>query len=286
MPRHRIRGCRSTAVGVVVATAVLAMIMTPQAPAVQASSPPGQPADQPVDQLGCADQVFDPSAVASTTLATTAAEVAARIDADLHVRIEGSLDGDIDGRERLLEQACSSWLGTDGLRAPNLLVVMVSPSERSTSIYYGEKYYATLSATDSQIEEFVMNPRFKEEAVEGGLIDGLNAIEVAIGGGGVPQAQQPAYDPTAFTYTPSHASSDDEGNGLPIAGIIGLIVLLVLVTAFSTWAKANGWASTSNSSGYRRGWSSSSSRSFSSSSSHHSSSSSHHSGGGGSSSHW
>jgi len=151
-----------------------------------------------------------------------------------------------------------------------------------------------LSIADSQIQEFVMNPRFKEGDVAGGLLDGLAAIKVAVNGGGVPQAHAPIYDPTDFTYTPanySSSSSSSDGDGLPVAGIIGLIVLVLLVSAFSSWAKANGWATTSSNSGYRRSWSSSSSsHSFSSSSSHHSSSSSsgssHHSGGGGSSSHW
>ena len=252
------------------------------------------PTDPSADLLGCADLVFDQPGVGSDALAAMAAEIATELHADLHVRIEGSLDGDTDAREQRLETECAGWLGSDGLRVPDLLVVMVSPSERSTSIYYGENYYATLSAADSQIQEFVMNPRFKEGDVAGGLVDGLAAIKIAVEGGGVPQAQAPSYDPTDFTYTPtnySSSSSSGDGDGLPVAGIIGLIVLVLLVTAFSAWAKANEWATSSSSSGYRRSsWGSSSSHSFSSSSSHHSSShsssSSHHSGGGGSSSHW
>lgn len=251
----------------------------------------------PADPLGCAELVFDQSGVASDALATAAAEIATALNADLHVRIEGNLDGDTDGRERRLEAECAGWLGSDGLRVPDLLVVMVSPSERSTSIYYGDDFYPTLAAADAQIQEFVMNPRFKEGSIEGGLLDGLAAIKVAVEGGGVPQAQAPIYDPTDFTYTPTNhassaSSSSSDDDDFPVAGIIGLIVLVLLVTAFSSWAKANGWATSSSSSGYRRSWSSSSSRSFSSSShhssssSHHSSSSSHHSGGGGSSSHW
>lgn len=259
-----------------------------------ATVPPSDPtATAPADPLGCADLVFDQPGLGSDALETTAAQIAAQLHADLHVRIEGNLDGDTDAREHRLETECSGWVGSDGLRLPDLLVVMVSPSERSTSIYYGEDFYSTLSTADSQIQEFVMNPRFKDGDVAGGLVDGLNAIKVAVGGGGVPQAHAPIYDPTDFTYTPTNYSStsSSDGDGLPVAGIIGLIVLVLLVTAFSSWAKANGWATTSSNSGYRRSWSSSSSsRGFSSSSSHRSSSrrssSSRHSGGGGSSSHW
>ena len=253
------------------------------------------PTDPPADPLGCAAQVFDQPGVGSAELSTAAAEIATELHADLHVRIEGNVDGDTDVRERRLEAACTGWLGSDGLRAPNLLVVMVSPSERSTSIYYGEDFYDALAATDSQIQEFVMNPRFKEGDFAGGLVDGLTAIKLAVEGGGVPQARAPIYDPTDFTYTPTKNSSSSSGDsdGAPIAGIVALIALVLLVTAFSSWAKATGWATSSSDTGYRRSsWGSSSSRGFSSSSSHHSSSSSHgsssshHSGGGGSSSHW
>ena len=272
------------------AVVALSCIVLSAPGAVGATVPPTDPS---ADPLGCADLVFDQPGIGSDALATTAAAIASELHADLHVRIEGNLDGDTDAREHRLEAECAGWLGSDGLRVPDLLVVMVSPSERSTSIYYGEDFYATLSPADSQIQEFVMNPRFKQGDVVGGLIDGLAAIKVAVEGGGVPQAVAPIYDPTDFTYTPNHSSpsSGGDGDGLPVAGIIALIVLVLLVTAFSSWAKSNGWATSSSSSGYRRrSWGSSSSHSFSSSSHYSSSSShsssSHHSGGGGSSSHW
>src|SRR3954454_11543008 len=88
----------------------------------------------PDDLLGCADQVFDPAGVTTDALVAKAAETATDLHANLHVRVERSLDGDIDGRERRLESACAGWLGGDGLRQPSLLVVMVSPTEHSTSI--------------------------------------------------------------------------------------------------------------------------------------------------------
>ena len=116
------------------------------APPTEPSTPPvTDPSTEPVpDPLGCADLVYDRSGVASDRLATTAAAIADELHADLHVRIEGNLDGDIDGREQLLETECPGWT-VEGLRAPDLLIVMVSPSERSTSIYYGENFYETLS---------------------------------------------------------------------------------------------------------------------------------------------
>src|SRR5688500_12533584 len=120
MPQLRSRGALST---LLIPAAVLAMPMwSIAAPSIAATGSP------PPDPLGCAEQVFDTAGVTSIDLEATAARIADVLDADLHVRIEGSLDGDIDGRQRRLETECEGWLEADGLRASNLLVVMVSPS--------------------------------------------------------------------------------------------------------------------------------------------------------------
>ncbi|MCU1391416.1 MAG: hypothetical protein JWL72_4754 [Ilumatobacteraceae bacterium] len=245
------------------------------------------------DPLGCADQVFDPTSVASTALADTVDVVARDLDADVHVRIEGSLDGDIDGREFALEHGCAGWLGVDGQRAHDLLVVMVSPAERQTSIYYGGDFDDTLAGADPQIQQYVMNPRFQAGDIEQGLIDGLHSIAVAVHGGGVPAAN--AAGASAFSIPDSVGvddSSSSSGGGIPGLAIFAFVVLAAIAIGASWWAKQNGWSSGSTSSG----WSSGSSRvrGFSGRSSHHSSSShsssshssSHHSGGGGSSSSW
>ncbi|MCU1396514.1 MAG: hypothetical protein JWM34_4942 [Ilumatobacteraceae bacterium] len=228
-------------------------------------------------------QVFDPAGVTSSDLGTTADEVATSLSADLHVRVEGTLDGDIDGREAALESGCPGWLGANGLRASNLLVVMVSPNEHQTSIYYGSDYADTLISADPDIQQDVMNPDFQRGDVEQGLVDGLQAIETAVHGGGVPQA---------FDSYDSYDSNDSSG-GVPGIAIFAFVALVVIGLGYTWLAQKNGW-STSSSSGdgsgtsRLRGFNSFGSRSSSyhSSSSSHAGSSSHHSGGGGSSSHW
>jgi uncharacterized membrane protein YgcG len=257
------------------------------------------------DLLGCAALVFDPTDLADAALDTAANTALEGLGADLHVRIERTLDGDIDGRQAMLERECDGWLDADGFRATNLLVVMVSPTERATSIYFGSDYVDELTTTSSQIQEYVMNPRFKDGDVEGGLVAGLETIlDVVNNGGTVPGAQDPVYDPTDFTYLPyepgsgsSSATSNfsSSGTGIPGSAIAFFVVIVIVVIGINLLARAMGWESASDNDGHPRRSSSwgSSSRSFSSSSRSSSSRSSSGSssrsssrGGGGGSSRW
>ncbi len=260
------------------------------------------------DPLGCSGQIYDPAAVAGPALAAAATTVATRLGADLHVRIERSLDGDIDARELLLERQCTTWLGADGLRLPNLLVVMVSPSERQTSIYFGANFSAALTAAGPEIQTYVMNPLFKSGDVSGGLVAGLQSIAGAVNGEPVAGAQAPTYDGSTFTLpAQAYSSPTTHDSGSPPIGLIIALIAVIAVIGIASKLHSDAssgpdgdggggwgsglWRSTSFSglsgsrshSSYGSG-SSGSSHGFSSSGGSHGSSSS--GGGGGSSSSW
>ena len=238
---------------------------TAPAGSVPASTLPGAG-----DPLGCTELVHDPSGEldvgAVTAVATQTAEV---LGADVHVRAERDLDGGLDARMAQLEAQCPTWVsGTE--RAPDLVVVMYSSTEREASVFYGgAQSYALEYRWEHAVDE--MGPRFADGDYTGGVVAGLDALRED-----APVTYTPSYSPTEF--------ADDDlsppSQGVPPVVWLGLAALvLVAVVRVAQYMSTGEWDSggadddddggsswsSSRRSSSRRSSSSSSRRSFSSS---------------------
>ena len=91
------------------------------------------------------------------------------------MRAERDLDGGLDARMRQLEAQCPGWwTGID--RAPNLVVVMYSSTEREASVFYGAAVsHGVQYRWEHAVDE--MGERFRTGDYTGGVLAGLDALQ-------------------------------------------------------------------------------------------------------------
>jgi hypothetical protein len=235
------------------------------APATPPATVPATTVPGAVDPLGCAALVHDPSGELDVGVVTAAAGRAAQaLGADLHVRAERDVDGGLDARMVQLEAQCPTWwAGAD--RAPELVVVMYSSSDREASVFYGPGQSDDLEFRwEHAVDE--MGARFADGDYTAGVVAGLDALR---------EDAPTTYEPTA---SPTHYDDDSPSSpGVPAVVWLALIALVavavVRVASFlrtGEWSTGDGDSDESSRHTSRRrmsSWSSSTSRQSSSSSS-------------------
>lgn len=90
--------------------------------------------------------------------------------------------GNLDQYEAQLEQQSPSWLGQDGDRKNNLIVLIISLQEGQTGLYYGAYWDDVLGDEWLHIQTDIMNPFFRNGDYAGGAIKGLEEIQRLIAG--------------------------------------------------------------------------------------------------------
>jgi uncharacterized membrane protein YgcG len=102
--------------------------------------------------------------------------------------------GNLDRYEAQLERQSPSWLGSNGDRKDNLIVLMISLQERQTGIYYGSYWTNVIDDNWLRIQTEIMNPLFRDGDYAGGTIQGLaeirRLIESKPAGTGTPTVSQ------------------------------------------------------------------------------------------------
>jgi len=110
----------------------------------------------------------------------TTAEWLQTSGADVRVRTVSSYGsaGNLDQYEMELEQNSPSWLGADGYRKNNLIVIIISLQDGGeTGLYYGDHWEDVIGDHWNSLQSDVMNPRFREGDFAGGIIAGLEEIQ-------------------------------------------------------------------------------------------------------------
>ena len=82
----------------------------------------------------------------------------------------------LDEYEAQLEQQSPSWIGQDGDRKNNLIVLIISLQERQTGLYYGAYWDDVLGDNWIRMQTDIMNPLFRNSDYTGGAIKGLVEI--------------------------------------------------------------------------------------------------------------
>ena len=111
--------------------------------------------------------------------------------ADVRVRtvLTYGAAGNLDQYEAQLEQHSPSWLGPDGDRKNNLIVLIVSLQERQTGLYYGAYWDDIIGDEWLRIQTETMNPLFREADYADGAIGGLEEIQRLIADNGQSQSE-------------------------------------------------------------------------------------------------
>ena len=175
------------------------------APAVGASSSTDDP-------LGCAATVFDPADhVDDSAIAQQISSAERSLDADVRVRIETAIDGDMDARiEQLIDQ-CPGWSRGEGELDDELIILMFSPLERESALYYGG-YHADVLEDGWESVVDAMTSDLRAGDYEGAVETGM------------------------LRLTTEAAMGSDEGDGGGGSDFpAGWLVLLVIVVGI-TWA--------------------------------------------------
>ncbi|NLE95766.1 MAG: TPM domain-containing protein, partial [Dehalococcoidia bacterium] len=100
--------------------------------------------------------------------------------ADLRVRTVFTCgpSGNLDQYEADLESNSPSWLGADGYRKNNLIVILIClEGGGQTGLFYGSYWESALGSTWHSIQADVMNPRFRDGDYAGGTVAGLEEIQ-------------------------------------------------------------------------------------------------------------
>jgi uncharacterized membrane protein YgcG len=208
------------------AVALVATVLVPSA--AHAQTP---------DEVSCNRKVFDSSEkLAGIATVEAAVDRLAAMGMFVRARAESNVGADADARMSELEGSCASWL-VDGIRRPNLIVVLVLTDTRKTGIYYGARLAPLLDGHWADIQATAMNPRFKEGSIDTGLIGGLDAITALV--------REPAR-----SATPSLAP--DEVMPIVSISVIALTLLggIILATRGSAKQRASKAAATYQGSGY------------------------------------
>jgi uncharacterized membrane protein YgcG len=146
--------------------------------------------------------------------------------ADIRVRtiLNYGSAANLDVYEQQLEKQSPSWLGQDGNRKNNLIVLMISLEDRETGLYYGSYWDNALSSRWMTIQTESMNPLFKSGEYASGVIKGLDEIGKAVKGAGVAST---SISTSVATAAPAPTVSQPAKSSS--AGWIVLIVVLVVV---------------------------------------------------------
>lgn len=144
----------------------------------------------------------------------TAAEWLQAAGADVRVRTILSYNGfgNLDLYEADLEGRSPSWLGPDGNRKNNLIVIIICLEDRQTGLYYGEHWEDVIGDSWNKLQADVMNSLFSEGDYAGGAVAGLDEIGRLIDEGG---SSQPG----------------SRGAGMPVATTV--LLALVAITALA-----------------------------------------------------
>ena len=99
--------------------------------------------------------------------------------ADLRVRtiLTYGSAANLDQYEAQLEQQSPSWLGQNGDRKNNLIVLIISTQERQTGLYYGSLWDTILGGNWLRIQTDIMNPLFRNGDYVAGTVQGLAEIQ-------------------------------------------------------------------------------------------------------------
>jgi uncharacterized membrane protein YgcG len=99
--------------------------------------------------------------------------------ADVRVRtiLTYGSSANLDQYEAQLEQQSPSWLGQNGDRKNNLIVLIISTQERQTGLYYGSVWDSILANNWLRIQTDIMNPLFRNGDYVTGTIRGLAEIQ-------------------------------------------------------------------------------------------------------------
>jgi len=153
----------------------------------------------------------------------TAAEWLQTVGADVRVRTILSFDGfgNLDLYEEDLERRSPSWLGADGNRKNNLIVILISLEERQTGLYYGELWEDAIGDNWNSLQADVMNPLFSEGDYAGGAVAGLNEIGRLIDEGG---SSQPGTQGTGMSVASAVL--------LAFVAIAAVVIALVLYAGY------------------------------------------------------
>jgi uncharacterized membrane protein YgcG len=118
-----------------------------------------------------------------------AASKLSSLGADIRIRTISTYGaaGNLDQYEAQLEKQSPSWIGQDGTRKNNLVVLLISVQERQTGLYYGSIWDNSLSGNWLRIQTDIMNPLFRNNDYTGGTLKGLEEIQRLIQGNGQPQ---------------------------------------------------------------------------------------------------
>jgi uncharacterized membrane protein YgcG len=111
--------------------------------------------------------------------------------ADVRVRtiLTYEAAANLDQYEAQLEQQSPSWLGQDGDRKNNLIVLIISSQERQTGLYYGAYWDDIIGDKWLTIQTDIMNPLFRDGDYTRGAIRGLEEIRQVIAGNGQSQSE-------------------------------------------------------------------------------------------------
>lgn len=152
----------------------------------------------------------------------TAAEWLQTTGADVRVRTIASYNGfgNLDLYEQDLERRSPSWLGPDGNRKNNLIVIIIClQGGGQTGLYYGEYWEDVLDKNWNSLQSDVMNPLFREGDYAGGAVAGLDEIGRLIDEGGSSEVVTQGGMSTLAAVL------------LALLALAGIVVGLVLVTS-------------------------------------------------------
>jgi uncharacterized membrane protein YgcG len=198
-------------------------------------APAGAQARTATQTAGCDEVVVDDAHVLAhaDAVAAAAGQVAETTKALVRVRVVASLDGhDPETHRGLIEAGCPSW-SSDGHRDARLLLVVVAPVERKTTVAYGSAWTDRLVSTVGALQRERMDARFKTGDFDTGLTEGLAALGDRLRAG--PVAASPSYTvaPIAPTFAPPRRGSDVDGLA---------VVLFLAVVAMAVGSVAVGGA--------------------------------------------
>ncbi|MFA5986534.1 MAG: TPM domain-containing protein [Parcubacteria group bacterium] len=99
--------------------------------------------------------------------------------ADVHIWTIRSFAGEASSLmeyEEKLEKSFPAWQSANGKRKSNLIVLMMSLTERKTGLYYGSEFGRPLEKNWIRIQTDLMNPKFGRGEFAEGFIAGLDEV--------------------------------------------------------------------------------------------------------------
>jgi hypothetical protein len=223
MVRRRLALTRRPAATGVARAIVAALVLA--VPASGWWSPAGAHGRVAAQAAACDEVVIDDAHVLADPAAVAAAagQVSDTTGALVRVRVVASLDGhDAETHRRLMEEGCPSW-STDGHRDARLLLVMVAPTERKTTVAYGSSWTDRLLSGVGALQRDHMDAHFKAGDFDAGLTDGLAALGERLRAGPIP-----ASPPYTVDLVPPTFAAPVPGRGSDVGGLAVVLFLAVV----------------------------------------------------------